>query len=322
VVLRLTPEAFAPIVDRDVDETRSVQDVILNTPVSGSARTTGKPQVDLVDDDKSASFVLTLKGTTVSRTVGQNGPAIIRSRSETDFTATKRVVYEPGKGFVAEPAKIDARTRIITEGLGSTRPGIRGRIVQRRAAPQVAANRPAAEEIVRQKAMRRVSATFDRQLGERLDRLNRMIDMRVAIGFVLGGDTEPRYSFCTRNGCVQIVASTGAEEDSAATVELPQLDKPAPVQIWVHESMVGDNLALLLKQFDLVRSEPGDAISTLAKLPAAFQPPQAQADPQAESTVDYATAEDWIVVLIQTSQEREPTKTLAAEPSGRPTLQR
>jgi hypothetical protein len=323
VVIRMTPEAFAPIVDRDVDETRPVQDVVLGTAVVGKSRTTGKPKVDLLDDDKCASFVLTLKGTTVSRTVGHNGPAVIHSRSETEFTATKRVVYEPGKGFVAAPAKIDARTRIITEGLGSTRPGIRGRIVERRAAPQVAASRPAAEEIVRQKAMRRVSAAFDRQLAGRLERLNRMIEMREAIAFVLAGQTEPRYSFCTRNGCVEIVASTGAEDDSAAAVELPQLDKAgAPVQIWVHESLVGDNVALLLKQFDLLRREPGDAISTLEKLPAAFQPPQAGPSTQSERTVDYATAEDWIVVLIQPPEEREPAKTLAAEPSGRPTLQR
>ena len=323
VALRLTAEAFAPIVDRDVDETRPVRDVILGTPVYGKSRTTGKPTVDLVDDDKCASFVLTLKGTTVSRTTGYNGPAVIHSRSETYFTATKRVVFEPGKGFVAEPAKINARTRIINEGIGSTRPGIRGRIVQRRAAPQVAANRPTAEEIVRQKAMRRVTEAFDRQLEGRLARLNRSLDMREAIAFVLGGDTEPRYSFCTRNGCVQIVASAGEGDDSAASVQLPQLDQQAaPVQIWVHESLVGDNLAFLLKQIDLVRREPGAAISTLAKLPAAFQPPQAEPSSQSESAVDYATAEDWIVVLIQTSNDREQAKSLAAEPSGRPTIQR
>jgi hypothetical protein len=319
IALRLTAEAFAPIVDRDVDETRPVDDVILGTRVHGASHTTGKPTVELVDDEKCASFVLTLKGTTVSRTVGQNGPAIIRSRSETFFTATKRVVFEAGKGFVAQPAKINARTRVITEGLGSTRPGLRGRIVQRQAAPRVAESRPAAEEIVRQKAMRRVSAAFDRHLEGRLARLNRAIDMRQAIVFLMRGEAEPRYSFCTSNGCVQIVASTGADDEPAAAVQLPQLDKPAaPVELWVHESLVGDGLAYLLKQIDLTRREGGSAIHTLAAITAAFQPQPSPANlsGNSQTAVDYATADDWIVVQIQIAPARDEAGSLATQPSA------
>ena len=317
IVVRLTAEAFAPIVDRDVDETRPVRDVILGTSVSGQTRTTGKPTVALLDDNQCASFVLTLKGVTVSRTVGYNGPAVIRSRSETYFTATKRVVFEAGKGFVAEPAKINARTRIITEGIGSTRPGLRGRIVQRRAAPQVAASRPTAEEIVRQKAMRRVSATFDHLLEGKLARLNRAMDVREALAFVLRGETEPRYSFCTVDGCVQIVASSGPEDDPEAAVHLPKLDhQGAPLQIWVHESLVGDNLALFLKQIDQLRQEPGTVLRTLAAIPAGFR--SQNASPESEGSFDYTTAEDWLVMHVQLPTEPQLASGVASEPSARP----
>jgi hypothetical protein len=302
VVLRLTAEAFAPIVDRDVDETLPVRDVIVGTPVRGNSRTTGKPSVTLIDDDKSASFLLTLKGTAVSRTVGNSPPALIYSRSETYFTATKRVVFEPGKGFVAQPARINATTRIITEGIGSTRPGLRGRIVQRRAGPLVAAARPAAEEETRQKAMRRITATFDRQLEGRLERLNRAADMREAIAFVLRGDTEPRYEFCTKDGCIQIVASTGAGDTPAAAVELPKLEKPgSPIQLWVHGSVAGDNLSFLLTRIDALRREPGPVVRTLGALAEGLQQPasSAAADKGSGSPIDYATAGDWIVLQFQ-----------------------
>ena len=306
VVLRLTADAFAPIVDRDIDETRPVNDVIVGTPVRGKSRTTGKPTVTLIDDDKSASFLLTLKGTAVSRTVGYSDPARIYSRSETYFIATKRVVFEAGKGFVAQPAKINAKTRIITEGIGSTRPGLRGRIVQRRAGPIVAANRPAAEEETRQKAMRRISASFDRFLEGRLARLNRVADMREAIAFVLRGETEPRYDFCTVDGCMQIVVSAGPSDTPASAVELPKLDQPgAPIQLWVHESLAGDNLSFLLTRIDAMRREPGPVVSTLSAMAQGLQ----QAPSPIGTTngngppVDYAKAEDWIVVQFQSAPE-------------------
>ena len=315
IVIRLTAEAFAPLVDRDVDETRPVQDVILGTRVAGQSRTTGKPTVTLADDDDSASFVLTLKGTTVSRTVGYNGPAVIRSRSETFFTATKRVVFQAGQGFVSEPAKIDARTRITTEGIGSTRPGLRGRLVQRQAAPQVAASRRAAEEIVRQKAMRRVSAAFDRHLEGRLERLNRALDMREAIAFVLRGETEPRYVFCTADGCVQIVASAGVD-DPAVPVQLPPLEsKPAPVQIWVHRSLVDENLAFFLKQFDQARREPGPVFRILAAAAAGFR-----SEPSADSTdtsLDDVAADEWIVIQIDFASEGKAAANVANQPPAR-----
>jgi hypothetical protein len=311
IVVRLTSEAFAPLVDRDVDETRPVQDVILGTRVGGQSRTAGKPGLSLTPDKNAASFVLTLKGTTVSRTVGYNGPAVIRSRSDTNFTATKRVVFQAGQGFVAEPTRVDAQTRITTEGIGSTRPGLRGRIVRRRAAPQVAASRPAAEEIVRQKAMRRVSAAFDRQLEDRLARLNRALDMREVIAFVLRGETEPRYSFCTVDGCVQIVASTG-DDDAAEAVQLPRHERqPAPVEVWVHQSLVDEGLAFFLKRFDEARREPGPVLRTLAATAAGFEGDRSSEPP--ETRVDYATVEDWIV--IQFDLGSAPDRQQAAQPA-------
>jgi hypothetical protein len=320
IVVRLTPEVFAPLVERDVDETRPLRDVILNTPVQGKTRTTGAPKLALINDDQCASFIVTLTGATVSRTVGHNGPAVIHSRSVTSFTATKRVVFEPGKGFVAGPAQISARTRIIPEGIGSTRPGLRGRIVERRAAPQVAASRPAAEEIVRQKAMRRVSEAFDHLLEERLERLNRALDLREAIAFVLRGETEPRYSFCTVDGCVQIVAATGPEDALDTVVQLPKLDQElAPVQIWVHKSLVGDVATFFLKQQDQLRKEPGPVMKALAALATGINRASNPdpADATSETNLDYTTAEDWIVVQFQIPQEGTKLGPVAAEPSPR-----
>src|SRR5688572_19983716 len=86
VVVRLTEEWFTSRIDKQIDELSPVDQVILNTRVRGTARTVGKPRVELRPDANNATLQVVLSGTTVSRTVGRNGPAIIHSRSTTAFT--------------------------------------------------------------------------------------------------------------------------------------------------------------------------------------------------------------------------------------------
>lgn len=317
IVLRLTGEAFAPLIDREVDETTPVNDVILGTPVRGRSRTVGVPKLALVDDDKAAAFVLTLSGTTVSKTVGHNGPAVIHSRSETYYTASKRVVFKAGEGFVAEPAKINARTRIITEGIGSTRRGFIGRSVVRRAAPQIDASRPAAEEVVRQKAMRRISATFDRFLEGRLVRLNRAADMREMVALVLRGETEPRYAFCTKDGCMQITASFG---NNATVIQLPEMDeKAAPVQIWIHESLVGERIASIARQFDETRRGANLLGRAIEVVPAVINPEaqKAEVSEQPGPPPAFVVVDDWFVVQFGTQPPASDPSRVAKQPRER-----
>jgi hypothetical protein len=62
------------------------------------------------------------------------------------------------------------------------------------------------------------------------------------------------------------------------------------MQVWVHESVVGDRTAILLRQVDLVRRLLAGA--TLAEaLPAAGMP-----DDRTQWSYDFVTSGDWIVV--------------------------
>jgi hypothetical protein len=132
IVVRVSRDAVTPLADMQIDTTTPVEDVILGTYVRGKARTTGQPAVEFVANPNQATFAVLLKGATVSRTVGRNGPATIYTRADTHFTATTQVRFEPGRGFVAERAKIAATTRATNEGIG-TRRGLVGWIVHRRA---------------------------------------------------------------------------------------------------------------------------------------------------------------------------------------------
>jgi hypothetical protein len=298
IVVRVSRDAVAPIADKQIDRTTPVEDVILGTRVRGQARTTGKPAVQFIEDPHQATFAVALKGATVSRTVGRNGPAIIHSRVDTNFNATTQIRFEPGKGFVAQPAKIATTTRMTNEGIGSRRGGLIGWVVRRRATREVAASRGEVEQIARQKAERRITAAFDEFLESRLARLNQMTDMKPAMALLLGGDRQPEFATRTTRDFVEIALSSAG---TPMPVDLPVNEQPgAPVQVWVHRSTMGEQLATVLKLFDQTDTGTNLAERALASVPDMlkdkFGLPQTAGE--ARPPLNYQTSADWIVLQI------------------------
>src|SRR5262245_21408389 len=157
VVLRLSEGMLNSLWGNQwIDRQADVRDNILGTSIYGRARVVGASRVQLAESPDQARFQMLFQGTAYSRTTGYNGPAIIYSRAVTAFTATKQIVAEAGDGFRAWPSQVWARTQTFVEGIGSTRGGLVGRIVQRRAARSEAELHAEATEIARQKTARRV----------------------------------------------------------------------------------------------------------------------------------------------------------------------
>lgn len=307
VVVRLTSALFEPIVDKNIDKTTPVVDVVLGTPVRGTSRTIGRPQLSLVDDDRRAAFVVTLTGTTTSHTTGQKGPAIVRTRADSSFTATKRVAFVAGSGFQSEPAQITVNTRVQNQGIEPTRRGVFGvigRAIERRGQEQFAAQRAQVTAIARQRAEARITRAFDQVLNDRLAELNRNVGVRQAMialaGF--GGDTV--YTCRTCNDCVEIAMTL---RGGPTTVELPIVKhKLAPVQIWMHQSLLGQDGAAALKQFDQLREGGSFAARALDALPPLLKPDLGLLQKQAEKgpRIDYLSADDWMVVHMDVDPER------------------
>jgi hypothetical protein len=310
IVLRITEEVFAPLMEREIDRTSPVREWMLGNLVTGQARTLGRPRVELIDDPNFAAFLVTIDGTTNSRGVSQSGPAIIHGGSETTFTATKRVVFAPGIGFFAEPAKIDARTRTFTQSVQSTRPLIRG-MVDRRARGEIAARRPQITQQARRSAERRITAAFDNFLAKHLARLNNIVAWRDRIAAIRGRDGQPLVTCSSHSGYLEIVASFNDEAPREREfVTLPELAAdPAPVQIWVHQSLLGDGLKDVLGGLvDRKLSYPtvlDDIFAGQVGTAAELQAQQFQAglgDPPSEPLpVSFTTAEDWYIVQVDTN---------------------
>jgi hypothetical protein len=245
IVLRVSSSMLNSMMDGQelVNRETDVQEWILGTNVVGRSKVTGTPVVKLVESADRAKFQIILEGTSVARTTGYSGPAIVYSRSITKFTATKLVVFEPERGFYGQPVQVTARTYNTVQGIDSTRGGLIGRIIRRRAAAIEAGQHAQVEQIASQRAARRIQLAFEKKAAERLAKLNEMADVR-ALASATGhahGPMDIKYTCCTTPHYFQIATSFS---DSGEPMELPKYDPAnpanAPVEVWVHDSFIGE----------------------------------------------------------------------------------
>jgi hypothetical protein len=306
IVICLSDELFAPFIERPIDELHPVDEDILGVRAVGQARVVGQPKLVLDDDPGRATFRVTIEGTVQTQTVGRKGPVEIHSSSKTSFSATKRVTFQPGCGFVGEPAQIEAKTTSQTERIEPDRRGILGRAIERRAWRRVAESRAEAERIVQAKAEVRIREAFDRLLEARMARVNRRVDQRYVIGALLGGHQAPCYQCWTRGGSLVITASADRHSsESPAVDQLAFATQDPPVQVWVHEGVVGDRLAAVLRGVDLARR-------MLGHLAAAIPAADASAVRSRPSgAYDFSAVGDWIVVHAGNSGDSRVERTTA-----------
>ncbi len=313
VVIRLTEAWFTSRINRRIDEQSPVDQVILNTRVRGTARTVGVPKVELLPSPHHGGLRVVLSGTTVSRTVGRNGPAIIQSRSETTFRATKQVVFTPGKGFTAEPAEIHSDTRTMTEKVSSTRGGLIGRVVQRQAWKKIEESRPLTTQIARGLARQRICDAFDRQVEDMLVQLNRSADLRETIAMLRGRTNGPRYSCRSTDKYVEFALAGTLGENASCPPALANYE--APIQVWVHRSLVPTELAPAIAQIQRARESIEGLIDRFARVVpvGAGIAEQPVAVERATNAMHYQFVDDWTVLSWQ---DARPAVSLADFGSG------
>jgi hypothetical protein len=267
IVVRLSDAMLNSLMTKGFARQTEVREVILGTAIYGRAYIQAQPGVALKQCPDQATFQLVVEGTAHSRSTGHNGPAIIYSRSVTTFRATKQVIFDPGKGFYALAPRVQASTQTFIDGIGSQRGGIVGRIVRRRATREAAARHDLATEIARQKAARRIAILFDRHTEQRLARLNRIAELRgVAIAALRpAGSGEPKYVCCTTPTYLQIATNfSEAETNIALPTGGPASASAAPIEVWVHKSLVSERLQAAIQLMN-ARSKASDLFTTITR---------------------------------------------------------
>jgi hypothetical protein len=299
--LRLSAAMLNSLVDKPIDRQVPIRDMVLGTPVTGVARITGVPQVRLEPSSDQARFNVVITGTVYSRTLGRSGPAVIQGHSITRFTATKQVVFEPGQGFRGLPPQINAQAQCFTDGIQSMRGGLIGRIVVRRASTEIAQHHSQLTAIAQDRAVRRIADAFERHMDERLARLNRAVEIRAMLANLRDEATSPAIQCCTTPHYLEIADA----KDNGAAIVLPVLsaasEASAPVEIWLHGSLVPERIAEALKTM-FTNPDQSAVLNALALLPGTFGK-EAAAALQAlvnENKVAIQKIGDWTVVELNT----------------------
>jgi hypothetical protein len=101
-------------VQRPIDRTEPVREIILDTPVCGIGRTLGTVRAELVPDPRRAAIDVILQATVYSRTVGTRQTILIHTCGETPLEVRRRVLADDkGISLFGGPSRAASTTRLL-----------------------------------------------------------------------------------------------------------------------------------------------------------------------------------------------------------------
>lgn len=251
LMVQVSSELVRAGIERPVDDTSPVEQVILGTDVRGTGRTTGQLEAKLVPNPRQAEIAVVFRGVAKTDTVGYNGPARIYSDGVTQLRARKSLRVDPD-GVQAVPATAEAETSTTVAGIALSRGG---RLAQRVAWKRVYRQKCAADRIAERRAEDRVNGRLNDEATESIEQSKdkpagkfcTFLDHRAWL------PTQLRLS--TTRDAVHLVAVEADAAQLAAPVPPPPLAGKPDLGVCVHESMVNNWSARALSGVILTEEE-------------------------------------------------------------------
>jgi hypothetical protein len=249
-----------------INRTQAITDCILGTNIHGNAHTRGRVDVVSVPNDDKAVLVFNSKGHTVSQNTGFNGPAVINSTSNTDFTAKKRVELTD-EAFVTKSAKADASTHLDIHSVSKNGGGLGSRLVSRIGYRRAQSSRGQAEAISSDHAQTRVEGQFNDELNDEVQKLRdryvneyrRPLERR---------DEVPDYiRFSSDRDSIRFEAAQASRSQLGATDAPPPAGEPHDVVMRLHETAVDNYTASILGGATARQTKPDEDVKFNVELP-------------------------------------------------------
>jgi hypothetical protein len=165
--VRFSKAVLESYVCKRFDQTAPVSDTILGACVSGTSRTIGHSELELVDNPAQAQAKLILTGAMRFNTVGRSGPIQVYSRGTTSFTSAKGMWFD-GLSEQESAAQSSVSTDTTTTGISTCLPRLLGRISLRIASRREAESHGLAERIASQRASQKIERAFDSVVRNRI----------------------------------------------------------------------------------------------------------------------------------------------------------
>lgn len=220
-------------IDQNVDETAAVNEVILGTRIRGNARLTGAVTLDLVPSEERAAMDILLDGSTVSDSVGYNGPVRVFSRGVTSVSAMKRLeLDQTGISDRRATAKCSTRTRIGRVEAGH--------VVRHIAMKRIQKTKPQAEAIASRRAAGRIADSVDDRSVELVADANTSFADKFRLPLVRRGGFPQLLQFRTTDDALLVTMLQAGRDQLAAPNAPPALTGKFDLAVRLHESLVGN----------------------------------------------------------------------------------
>jgi hypothetical protein len=240
LMLEIDESLLADRVNRAVDETAPVNEVLLGTRVRGTGRTTGFVTLDFRPSLDRAVIDFRLDATNHSRTRGGQGPVTVHSLGTTTISASKRVLIDE-QGVTALPVEAQADVDTKTAGIGVNK-RFGQRIIRKIASRKVAEMRPRAEAISSERARERVRSQFESQTAEPIAQAARDYQTKFRHRLIDRGWYPEMLHLNTDDRRLYVTARKSLADQVAAFSQPPAVDSDAVLAARLHQSFF-NNLA-------------------------------------------------------------------------------
>jgi hypothetical protein len=248
-VIRIDHSALDPLEAREINHRGHIDRVVLGTHAVGESHTQGAISVLMIPDRNDASFDLSFQGRTHVCTVGASGPALIYSHTDTDFVCTRQISFHPRQGFVAVAGTVVADTQLVYDGFGSSRGRLGRRLISHVAERRAGESQEEARQIAARDTEDELLQAFDKRLNAQLTTVNREMNVAQYVNLFMGDASAMQLSARSSKDCIYIgVGHAGSP--ARLTAIPPRRAAMAPIEIGVHSTILGAQVAKLLSLFE------------------------------------------------------------------------
>jgi hypothetical protein len=258
---KLIAEGADPINRRE-----PVHDCILGTNIRSDAHTTGSVGVATIPSNDRAVIEFITDGYTYSTSVGNNGPAVIRSTSDTNFTATKRVSLTD-KAFSATGSRSNATTDTHLKSVAKRGGGLGSRLVSNIGWDRAREKEQQAERIAADHAENRIDRRFNDELNEKLRKARKRYDDEYRRPLARRGALPEHIRFSSTKDAVNLEIAQANRSQLAAAGAPPDAPAGHDMSMRLHDSAVNNYTASLLGGATATQTQPDQDLTFDVTLP-------------------------------------------------------
>jgi hypothetical protein len=245
VLAHLSQSAIDQFARRPVGESQQVRDVILGAQIRGTADTTGELTFTTEPAGDHVALKATIVGNIQSNTKAYKKPVVVTSRGNTAFVSTAKVLISDDQ-FLTLPACTSASTDNTVCSICKTGGDFGRRLIEKIAWKKVRESKSQSEVIAARKAEKKVSAKFDKQVGEAIYQARQNYDEKFRMPLIRTGMFPEQMDFSSTGDAIKIQTMLASHEQISTPAAAMEFEETSDFSLKIHETAVNNFLPLLL----------------------------------------------------------------------------